>query len=300
MKTKTVTQRAGEEHGLADMFRAWGLPPNLIPGSDRWRAELVPYAADDDELLGHVVAGTPATCNVLHASKIHSTVGEDGIEYLTSGPWNDFGRPKIAFVGGWGEPGQMAVDETSLKLVKSFADVINDGDHPLNLQMFHRPPDGSSSRGGNGQDYQPPAAEVPVLPDLLEWPLPRFFAAGGEDSGPTAIGGTLGTDAKPAVLCDRATRLSRKHAVTWWHLDDCGEFVFQAGLPMAPSKATRQKPPVLLGPGGKPAIKIFIFAPKEAYDLIAQDEVANNSGCFAGLHLFSTPSKYLPDRKSVV
>lgn len=47
-------------------------------------------------------------------------------------------------------------------------------------------------------------------------------------------------------------------------------------------------------PGGKPAIKIFIFAPKEAYDLIAQDEVANNSGCFAGLHLFSTPSKYLP------
>lgn len=78
---------------------------------------------------------------------------------------------------------KQAVDETSLKLVKSFADVINDGDHPLNLQMFHRPPDGSSSRGGNGQDYQPPAAEVPVLPDLLEWPLPRFFAAGGEDSG---------------------------------------------------------------------------------------------------------------------
>ena len=58
------------------MFRAWGLPPNLIPGSDRWRAELVPYADDDDALLQHVVTGTPATCNNVRSiawNKHHST-----------------------------------------------------------------------------------------------------------------------------------------------------------------------------------------------------------------------------------
>lgn len=51
---------------------------------------------------------------------------------------------------------------------------------------------------------------------------------------------------------------------------------------------------MLLGPSGKPIVKLFIFAPKEFYDLITQDEVQHNSNKFAQLHLFETPTAHLP------
>ena len=87
-----------------------------------------------------------------------------------------------------------------------------------------------------------------------------------------------------AVIVDNATRLSKKGAVTWWHLDDGGEFVFQvwkatkfiiytySGLtPIYKQVALRTKGPVhLKGPNGLPVTKIFIFAPADAYDFICQ------------------------------
>ena len=149
------------------------------------------------------------------------------------------------------------------------------------------------------------------------------------------------------VPLDMATRLSAAGALTWWHLDDCGEFVFQVGLPLDldrprhrhrahlqpgkvnpdrgegkgeaegegegeggacgtggsdgkgkgdhndtvhkmpiatgttgatggdgdgprnPGATPRQ--PVLLGPTGRPVVKLFVFADKEDYEWVAQD-----------------------------
>ena len=36
-----------------------------------------------------------------------------------------------------------------------------------------------------------------------------------------------GHDGSLGVKCDIATRISRRGALTWWHLDDGGEFVLQ-------------------------------------------------------------------------
>ena len=38
----------------------------------------------------------------------------------------------------------------------------------------------------------------------------------------------------------------------------------------APVGTERLKSPVLLGPGGKPAVKLFIFAPAQCYDFVSQ------------------------------
>ena len=56
-----------------------------------------------------------------------------------------------------------------------------------------------------------------------------------------------------------ATRVSRKDAVTWWHLDDGGEHVFQVGLPLNNKKNDDN---VVIGPNGRKVAKIFIFAPR--------------------------------------
>lgn len=72
--------------------------------------------------------------------------------------------------------------------------------------------------------------------------------------------------------------------------------------PMQPQKVQVATPvderrltaPVLRGPTGKPVVKLFLFAPAESYDLIAQDEVANATQKFAHLDPFTTPSSGLP------
>jgi hypothetical protein len=81
---------------------------------------------------------------------------------------------------------------------------------------------------------------LPVLPDLLDWPLEDVLGTGAADSAPADTG------EGPAVLVDRATRVSRKGAVTWWHLDDCGEFVLQAALPEPGRKVRSLAAPFVL------------------------------------------------------
>tara|TARA_Y200000002_G_C22263824_1_gene489145 strand:- start:74 stop:460 length:387 start_codon:yes stop_codon:yes gene_type:complete len=77
-------------------------------------------------------------------------------------------------------------------------------------------------------------------------------------------------------------------ALTWWHLDDGGEFTFQTGLPV------RERSDSVLGPSGKPVVKLFVFLPKEAYPLVFQDMETNKSDKFSLLDLFNTPSHALP------
>ena len=62
---------------------------------------------------------------------------------------------------------------------------------------------------------------MPVLSRKLKWPSEEeFFGIEGEDAAGEAF-----------RRRDRA--VSARGAMTWWHLDDCGEFVCQVGLPEA-------------------------------------------------------------------
>ena len=122
-------------------------------------------------------------------------VGRDGLDYVCGSGWSHFTRPKIAMVGGWGEPGGRCQGADHLTLVGSVEEVLQDT-RPLNLQLFHRD-----------------AAEE-ALASELRWPCPEFFGDGRGFS------------------VDKATRISQRGAVTWWHLDDCGEFTYQAALPL--------------------------------------------------------------------
>ena len=106
---------------------------------------------------------------------------------------------------------------------------------------------------------------------------------------------------------DMATRLSAAGALTWWHLDDCGEFVFQVGLPVrrdAPSRRganpfRRRDGSELLGPTGRPVCKLFVFAAREDYEWIAQDGVMNQTMKQTALDLFDTPTHCLPHRREM-
>lgn len=72
------------------------------------------------------------------------------------------------------------------------------------------------------------------------------------------------------------------------HLCRSGEFTFQSALPQVSQAQASENG------SENPIVKVFIFAGKEAYDFITQDEVTNRKGTFAQLDPFNTPSFALP------
>jgi hypothetical protein len=245
--------QVGKIHSLRDLFEAWCLPASFTKDlSPDWRCRIAPSSAVQSRPSdNHLPRINASSCDSRHvASQIESNsssldvhassgtdpseggysdidsaeervaarlamqgvpfhpaaslahdlfaeVGQDVFAYLLRPEWNEFPRPRFAMLGGWGAPGTRVEGEEHVTLVRSFQELL-DGEQSVNLQMFHRD--------------SPDAPKLPVLPRLLKWPLKRLLD---------------GEDGEMAVVCDMATRVSRRGAVTWWHIDDGGEFVLQ-------------------------------------------------------------------------
>ncbi|KNC77335.1 hypothetical protein SARC_10202 [Sphaeroforma arctica JP610] len=262
---RKVTQESGVTYKLADLLEAWGVSKTLNQCvSDKWECELIPIAENDDDVRTHLINAVPFLVDSSHAKDVFDAVGEDGLDFLQQDDKNHFSTPKIAMVGGWGRPGMHVLSNSHLRLVNSFSEVLVPDGPPLNLQMFHR-----------GEDL----VRLGALPGGLHWPAEALFEAGEKSD--------LG------VRLDMATRVSQRNALTWWHLDDCGEFVFQVGLPLKQNTAPTHD--VLLGPGGKPVVKLFIYAARDDYDFITQDKETNKTLHFSALDLLNTPSQNVPE-----
>ena len=207
--------------------------------------------------------------------------GPCGLSMLCDGRWDAFPRKRVCMRGGALAPGTPVVDEAACALVGAFSEVVAAGEgarssdnRSLNLQMFHRGEDETGS--------------VPALPALLRWPLAEEMHGDEED-------GRMATRATPlSHFCDMATRVSSAGATTWWHLDDGGEVTLQVGLPLSDARhASPGAPPLLLGPGGRPAVKLFFFASIEDYAVVTQDPETHRTGRFAALHPFAaTPTDF--------
>ena len=338
---RRITQALGadETHSMRDLFASWGLPARFHEGvAPQWRCRLVPMASDEATQREMACAGVPFLAPVEHAREVFDAMGgedgnaggggdgvegrpRDGVSWACDAEWNAFARPKVAMVGGWGAPGSHLLSERHMRMVSSFSEVV-DSEEPLNLQMFHR---------GDGN-------RIPALPEKLKWPLPEFFSTAPHPDVADAVrelekrrkrsrdeARTEAEDAEkeehttsevlPAqgaargvggvgVPLDTATRLSAAGALTWWHLDDCGEFVFQVGLPLDPTlprrpRAKREPPRMLLGPTGRPVVKLFVFAEKKDYEWIAQDGVMNATTKQSALDLFDTPEWCVPSEREM-
>ena len=250
---------------LRRLLQRWGLHDLARGVSGRLRCRLAPVCLTDAHERACIRRGVPALCaSRPYAEDVFAAVdGRDGVEWATTSSWSAFDerRGKVAMASGWGAPGTHVLSNRDMTLVRSFGEVLT-SERPLNLQMFHR---------GD--------TDVPVLPRKLRWPAERDFFE-------------TTSAATPGRLLDDATRVSAKGAMTWWHLDDCGEFVCQVGLPESEARANDGD--VLLGPTGKPVVKLFFFAERKDYAWIAQDAEMNKTMRNCALDIFDTPDHYYP------
>lgn len=186
------------EYVLKDLLAAWGISDHLHSRmSPEWRCQVAPTCAQPPAALRACMAPEPFLTDESCGKAVYDTVGPDVFQFLLRPEWNEFPRPRLAMIGGWGSPGSEVNGDQHVTLVRSFQEILDSSD-PVNLQMFHR--------------SNPDAPKLPVLPELLQWPLPELLD---------------GPDGENSCVCDMATRVSRRGAVTWWHLDDGGEFVLQ-------------------------------------------------------------------------
>ena len=295
--------------------------------SEELEARIVPRFSDGDDsaTLQQLVAdGVPVLAPQKHAQRVLEAAGPDGLAFVCDKRWDAFVKPKVAMVGGWGRPGTAvdAANDEHLALVGSFSEVLHDR-RPLNLQMFHRveektvPGKQQPLKQSEKHDEQEPRSDaLPVLPRLLNWPCPGLFRTTTTSSPAAACmpPSTAPLAAAPAAMVvDRATRLSRKGAVTWWHLDDSGEHAFQVALPLegassaggrgvggaaalgvAPPPPPGDVPLSLLPVDVDRLVKVFIFAELDDYDFVFQDDETNATGRVAAIDPFTTPTVALP------
>ncbi|KAJ9462135.1 hypothetical protein DIPPA_14874 [Diplonema papillatum] len=256
----SVTQKPGKVCVLRDVLKEWGLDEEYWARmSGKWRCVVAGYAGTEEECMRNLAEEKPSMLSAANMEDVHAAVGPDGIDWVTAPGRNELPRHRLAFNSSWGKPGADLIHESHLTPVKKFTDIFDHEDPtPRNLQMFHR--------------QTPDEPRIPVLPSLLNWP--EFMD-------------------HLSIPVDKATRLSQKNALTTWHLDDCGEFVYQAALPVRPEKLEKQR--VLTGPGGKPVVKIFFSVSKSGYDYITQDQEQNRSGRFCQVSLWDTPDGHLPE-----
>ena len=124
--------------------------------SELWQCELAPCCDTEADMLNACMAAAPLLIPADHATEVFSAVGPDALEFIQRSEWNEFPRPRIAMVGGWGAPGTHVLGEDHLVLVNSFSEILQSEKH-VNLQLFHR----------SGED----TPKLPRLPELLRWPL---------------------------------------------------------------------------------------------------------------------------------
>lgn len=128
----------------------------------------------------------------------------------------------------------------------------------LNLQMFHR--------------SGPQHVQMPILSSQLRWPETERLHL-----------------EEHSWVVDLATRVSCRGSMTWWHLDDCGEFTIQAALPLKPQRQSS-----LTSASGLPVVKVFVFFPRDWYDMVFQDIEANKTGEASCIDLFDCSDEQLP------
>jgi hypothetical protein len=311
---------------LVDVLKFVPLPPNcpLSGVSSKWRCVLAPKIASSnssndkeaESALRFFEAGIPCRLSRERSAAVHAACGEDAFSFVHDPRWNKFPKPKIAFRAGWAGPGTQMESEAYHKLIGSFKDVVDhveavkmppsvttssdatpvvddsavapadalDDVQPqdiLNLQMFHR----------SDPNIDP---LIPVLSEKLEW-----------------------LDAlQEGAVCDNATRVSQRGAVTWWHLDDSGEFVMQTGLPLKPrpehffSPHVPQTPEEATimstlycsdeSPSGQVPTKLFVYGPPNSYDWFSHDDEGDVSARIAALDIFHCPDDELPDDGSLL
>jgi hypothetical protein len=188
----------GKEYSLAALLERWGLSEqyhtNMTPA---WRCQLATMADTEAGMAAACLAAEPLLVPEVYGERVQQAVGGDALEYVQRDEWNQFPKPRIAMTSGWGAPGTRVVSHEFVTLVESFSEVLH-CEKVVNLQLFHR--------------EDPCAPRLPRLPELLDWPLKCLLD---------------GEDGKSGVKCDMATRVSKRGALTWWHLDDSGEFVLQ-------------------------------------------------------------------------
>eukprot|EP00754_Rhynchopus_humris_P037243 Rhum_TRINITY_DN19364_c0_g1::Rhum_TRINITY_DN19364_c0_g1_i1::g.169889::m.169889 len=258
---RRVTEVPGKEYCMRDVLEGWGITDQRWKNMSRkWRCKVVPFSDTETAIMRNLIDESPSVAQERYVSEVHKACGEDGLSTMLAGKGNDLPRPKLAFNSSWGVPGAELIDEKHLTIVHKLSEVF---DHPQdktprNLQMFHRD--------------TPDEPQIPILPSLFSWP--DFLES-------------------TTVKCDKATRFSQKDALTTWHLDDCGEFVYQTALSSPLPKDAET--PCLVGYNGKKVVKIFFCSPKWGYDFITQDQEQNRSGKFAQMDIWSAPDEWLPE-----
>lgn len=325
---------------LVDVLKFVPLPPNcpLDGVSSKWRCVLAPKIAaasssNDNEAeaaLKFFESGIPCRLSRDRAAAVHAACGDDAFTFVQDPRWNRFPKPKIAFRAGWAGPGTQMESEAYHKLIGSFQEVMEHVEGTVPAASSTNV-EGTAAAGlsasasacdavvaSEADDVAPEDAADDVLPqDILNLQMFHRSDPNVDPLIPVLSEKLEWLDAlHEGAVCDNATRVSQRGAVTWWHLDDSGEFVMQAGLPLRSRPGSDFLPPSMPQTAQERTImetlycldesphsiptKLFVYGPPNSYDWFSHDDESDVSGRIAALDIFNCPDEDLPQDEALL
>lgn len=329
-------------HSLKEVLDSIALPSGFSAStvSSKWRCVLAPFLDASDEnkhlILMYLELGIPIMCSspltTNSCCRKFSTAGDANNSCTSSVKWDicsTFKKPQIATRNGWGMPGTVRDHSQFHTLVRSFAEVFDpslrklseeevfldseakkesekmeneevsdrckkyiSASYPyhsstteselrnaaLSLQVFHR----------NDENH----INLPPYAEELQWPV--VF--------------------ENHVICETATVATQKGYQNWWKINDCGECLLEAALPLewsvvslAPDERIdaieKQEKPVLVSSAGASPhesskelvpCKLYLFGSRGSYDWFVHDDASLTSGGVACMDIFHLSDEELP------
>eukprot|EP00961_Rhodomonas_salina_P124243 1674711-Rhodomonas_salina.1 len=283
--TVSIKETPGTEYVLVDLLRSWKLPESVVGKiSDRWKCQIAPFATDEADLNQHVLDGTPVLTPSRFGERACSSVGEDCLEYLIDNPYatflfrvhgwsmvleanrerNTFPKPKIAFVAGWGRPG----DQVDRLVPNVVLPCVASAPSPLSL---------SSCISAGSILIDDEELRI-VIADSQSFSIGRCRRSSADRKGNCAFRATWQPESAPS-------KHSREHVPL--PVAPCRSILTadlsaqrrkvvasrrRRGVSAPEVRGKHQENPVLLGPSGKPVVKLFVFAARNAYDILQRVE----------------------------
>lgn len=329
-----ASPRCDRYHGLpvyplVDVLAQLPLPPNcpLTGVSRKWGcviAPLIPNTSEDDEkkLFDLVNRGIPCFLSHDSAQTAYGPCGGDAMTFLQDDRWTRFPKPQVAVQSGWGSPGTALETSNYHKLIHRFEEVF---DHRAgaNVPMTEEElKEVLATAELPGESISSPTtADLDPTEEVLEMQL---FHRDDPTSCPPLppLGNALPwpTFMEDAAVCDVSTSIAQRGSTRWWRLNDAGECVLQAALPLTPDPLRYSKLPTgttpqmdttmarcisatlsALAPSPHSIpVKLILSAAKGSYDWFMHDDEAAVHGKVVALDLFNTPDEALPTAASLL
>lgn len=342
MNNNSNTFHGLQIHSLKEVLQSIPLPPgfNASTVSSKWRCVLAPLLDESDEkkhlILMYLELGIPimfsspfttSSCRTNFSTE--NSANNSRTSSVKCDTLSTFKKPQIATRNGWGMPGTVRDHSQFYTLVRSFAEVFDpslrtlseeevfiDSEAKEESEKMEKEEESNMCKSNNSAPYlyHGPTTKSELSNAILSLQVFHRKDENHVNLPPYAEELQWPAVFENHVICETATVATQKGYQNWWKINDCGECVLEAALPLECSTvspaldermdAVEQQDTLATFSSARASphgtteqswpCKLYLFGPRGSYDWFIHDDASLTSGGVSCMDIFHLADEELP------